>query len=98
MSNTSSNEKDINRELQEIMRHAEALLNATAEDVDDRVKQARAKLDERLAEAKRKFGSVGDDMRETVELTDRFIHDKPYHAIGGSFLIGLLLGWLMRGK
>lgn len=89
---------DIAREFQEIIRHAEALLDATSEEVDDRVRQARAKLDERLAQAKTKVEGLGDEVRNTVELTDRLVRDKPYHAIGGTFLAGLLLGWLMRGK
>lgn len=89
---------DIAREFQEIIRHAEALLDATAEEVDERVKQARSRLDERLAQAKTKVDGLGDEVRNTVEVTDRLVRDKPYHVIGGTFLVGLLLGWLMRGK
>ena len=35
---------------------------------------------------------------EAREVKIRLIHDKPYHAVGGSFLIGLVLGWLMSRK
>jgi ElaB/YqjD/DUF883 family membrane-anchored ribosome-binding protein len=98
MPTPQSVDSDINREFQDILRHAEALLDATAGEVDERVKQARTKLDARLAEARSKFAATGDEVRRTVETTDRFVRDKPYYAIGGSFLVGLLLGWLMRGK
>jgi ElaB/YqjD/DUF883 family membrane-anchored ribosome-binding protein len=98
MTRQQTSDTDIQREFQEIIRHAEALLDATAVEVDERVKQARARLDERLVEARSKFEGMGEDIRNTVEVTDRLVHAKPYHAIGGSFLVGLLLGWFMRGK
>lgn len=86
------------QELQDIMRHAEALLEATSGEMDARVREARERLDARLAEAKRKYQATGESFKETVEATDRFVHEKPYQAIGGFFLAGLLLGWFMRGR
>lgn len=89
---------DAAAELREIMRHANALLEATAGEADERVKKVREKLEERLAMAKSKYAGVEDILDETVESADRMIHDKPYHAIGGSFLLGLFLGWFMSRK
>jgi ElaB/YqjD/DUF883 family membrane-anchored ribosome-binding protein len=85
-------------EMNEIMRHAQKLIDATSDKIDDKTKEARAMLEARLAQAKVKYGEFEDRFREKVEATDVLIHEKPYHAIGGSFLLGLLLGWLMSRK
>lgn len=86
------------QELQDIVQHAEALLAATAGEMDARVREARERLEARLSEAKHKYQAAGESFKETVEATDRFVHEKPYHAIGGFFFAGLLLGWFMRGR
>lgn len=89
---------DVADELREIMRHAGALIDATADEADERVRQARGLLEERLEAAKRKYAAFDDLLGEKVQAADRLIHDKPYHAVGGSFLLGLLLGWFMSKK
>ncbi|MHC1713126.1 MAG: DUF883 family protein [Solidesulfovibrio sp.] len=85
-------------ELREIMRHASALLDATAGEADERIKQAREKLEARLATAKGKYADIEERLEEKLQVADQLIHDKPYHAVGGSFLLGLLLGWFMSRK
>ena len=85
-------------ELREIMRHAGALLDATAGEADDRIQKAREKLEEQLAATKKKYADFEDRLGERLQSADRIIHDKPYHAVGGSFLLGLLLGWFMSRK
>lgn len=98
MAEASNEAGDVNKELRAIARHAEALLAATAGEVDERVREARERLSASLAEARRKYQGLGDELRDTVEATDRFVRDKPYQAVGGSFVVGLLLGWLLRGR
>lgn len=85
-------------ELREIMRHAGALLDATAGEADDRIQKAREKLEEQLAVTKKKYADFEDSLGDKFQAADRIIHDKPYHAVGGSFLLGLLLGWFMSRK
>jgi len=48
MATTQDNYKTMSRELQNIMDHAHALVNATSGEVDDRIKAARTALKERL--------------------------------------------------
>lgn len=85
-------------ELREIMRHAGALIDATAEEADERVQKARDGLKKRLDAARDQYAEFDDLLDEKLQVADRLIHDKPYHAVGGSFLIGLVLGWLMSRK
>ena len=85
-------------ELREIIRHAGALVDATADEADERVQKARELLEKRLDAAKSKYADFDDLLDRKIEAADRLIHDKPYHAVGGSFLLGLLLGWFMSRK
>lgn len=86
------------RELREIIRHAGALVDATADEADERVQKARDTLEQRLEAAKRNYADLDDLLDEKLQAADRVIHEKPYHAVGGSFLVGLLLGWFMSRK
>jgi ElaB/YqjD/DUF883 family membrane-anchored ribosome-binding protein len=85
-------------ELREVMSHAQKLVEATAGELDDRTRVARAKLEECLAQAKVKCGEFEGSLRDRMSDADKLIREKPYYAIGGSFVIGLLLGWLMSRK
>ena len=89
---------EVAEELRAIMRHAGALVDATADEADERVQKARDLLGERLEAAKRKYADFDDLLGEKVQAADQFIHEKPYHAVGGSFLLGLALGWFMSRK
>ena len=85
-------------ELREIIRHAGALVDATAGEADERVQKVRDLLEKRLDAAKSKYADLDDLLDRKLEAADRLVHDKPYHAVGGSFLLGLLLGWFMSRK
>ena len=85
-------------ELREIIRHAGALVDATADEADERVKKARDMLGQRLEAAKRQYADLDALLDAKLQAADRILHEKPYHAVGGSFLLGLLLGWIMSRK
>lgn len=86
------------KELREIMRHANALLEATAGEADEQIKKVRQKLEDRMAQARSKYSGVEGMFDETMDTADQMIHEKPYHVIGGTFLVGLLLGWFLSRK
>ena len=37
-------------------------------------------------------------LKEKVKAVDELVHEKPYYAMGGGILAGLLLGWLVMRK
>jgi len=80
------------------MDHAQALVDATSGELDDRIKSARAALHERIVSAKSEYGDLEDRLLDKVQAADEFIHVKPYYAIGGTFVAGLLLGWFVSRK
>jgi ElaB/YqjD/DUF883 family membrane-anchored ribosome-binding protein len=98
MGSKKDNAKAMGQEMQHIIEHAHALVDATSGEVDDRIKAARAALQERLVATRGEVDDVEDRLLEAVESADKFIHVKPYYAIGSTFIAGLFLGWLMSRK
>jgi len=90
--------KTMGKEMHHIMDHAQALVDATSGELDERIKSARAALKERLESAKSEYGELQDGLLDKVQAADTFIHEKPYYAIGGTFIAGLFLGWFMSRK
>jgi len=85
-------------ELREIMSHAQALVEATAGEADEKISAVRKNLEKRLKSVKDKYGEVEDGLLETIKAADDLVREKPYYAVAGSFLGGLLLGLLVARK
>lgn len=88
----------LSAEMREIVAHAQALVEATGGEVDEKIRKARADLQERLHSAKETYGELGSLIQEKAKVADAMVRDKPYQAMGGTFLAGLLLGWFMTRK
>ena len=98
MTTVHDNSKAISEEMQHIMDHAKALVDATSGELDERIKAARAALKDRLDSAKGEYGNLEGRILEKVKVADEYIHVQPYYAIGGTFVAGLILGWFMSRK
>jgi ElaB/YqjD/DUF883 family membrane-anchored ribosome-binding protein len=89
-------------DLQALARDAEDLLKATAGDVSERAKEARARVNAALERAKTTCGDLKEQgiasAKDAVKKTDSMIRAHPYESIGIAFGIGLLIGVLMRRK
>ena len=81
-----------------MMEHAQALIDATSDEVDDHIKSARLALRERLESARKEYGEIEENVLAKAQSADDFIRAKPYYAIGGSFIVGLLIGWSMSKR
>lgn len=88
----------LHADLSRLIDHAQALVDATAGELDDRIKSARTALKDKLESAKFDTADMQAKVRDKVELADEMVHVKPYHAIGGMFMAGLILGWFMSRK
>lgn len=98
MASTQDNTQKMSEEMQHIIDHARTLVDATSGDLDGRIKSARDALKERLDSSKSEYCNLEKQLLGKVMDADEFIHVKPYYAIGGTFIGGLLLGWLMSRK
>lgn len=73
----------------------EELLKATASQSGERVGAARARLESALAHAR---DTVSVQARQAAEVTDQYVHEKPWHAAGIAAAAGVVIGMLIGGR
>jgi len=81
-----------------VIRDAEALLKATADQTGDNIKAVRGRAEETLREAKVKLQDLQngllDRTKAAYHATDEIVHENPWQAIGVAAAVGFLLGIL----
>ena len=83
-----------------VVADAEELLRATASQAGEKVAVAREKVQESLRRAKVKLAEAEeiliDKGKQAARVTDEYVHDNPWSAVGIAagigFMIGLLIG------
>lgn len=81
-----------------VLHDAEGLAKATAGDLGEKAKEARAKLATSLEAAKENFYKLEDKAVAGAKATDKVIREHPYESIGVAFGVGLLIGVLVSRK
>jgi ElaB/YqjD/DUF883 family membrane-anchored ribosome-binding protein len=93
--NTDQLVTDINA----VLADAEELLSATADQGGEQIALVRAKAESSLRLARRRMVEVQTALRErtrdAVRLTDVYVHENPWNAIGAAAGVGLLVGFLL---
>ena len=82
------------RDLKVVASDAEALIKATAGDMSDKAKEARARLSQAVASAKETALSLQSKAAEKAKVADQVVRDHPYETVGVAFGVGLLVGLL----
>lgn len=76
----------------------EELLRATANQTGERINAARARVEERLREAKEVAAEMGEDVMErtraAAETADRTVRAHPWESVAIAAGVGFLLGML----
>jgi ElaB/YqjD/DUF883 family membrane-anchored ribosome-binding protein len=89
-------------DLRALSRDAEGLLKATAADISDKSKDARARLTATLERARSTCSDVQqqavDAAKNAARKADQVVRTHPYQSIGIGFGIGLLIGVLVARK
>ena len=83
------------KEIKKIAHDAEDLIKATADDVSDKAREARARLMDAVESAKDSCERLQEKAVAGAKVTDKTIRDHPYESIGIAFGIGLLIGVLV---
>jgi len=94
MTTYEANQK-LTNDLNQVLRDAEDLLEATAGTGIENVKEAHNRLASALESAKATCERVKEKTGEAAKATDRVIREHPYESIGVALGVGLLIGVLV---
>lgn len=84
----------IENDMSHLADHARALMVATADIAEERVKEARASLATALGGAKSLTSRFYDQASDRARAYDLAVHQNPYLVIGVAVGLGALLGYL----
>jgi ElaB/YqjD/DUF883 family membrane-anchored ribosome-binding protein len=85
-------------DLKTVAHDAEDLLKASAGEVTEKAREARARLTAALERVKEACERLEEKAVAGAKATDKVIREHPYQSIGIAFGIGLLIGVLVTRK
>ncbi len=95
---TGINTEQIVQDLKAVARDAEELVKATAGEVSERTREARARLATALESAKQTCARWEEKAIEEAKATDKIIREHPYQWVGAAFGLGVLIGVLVARR
>ncbi len=89
-------------DLRMVVADAEELLHATASQAGESAAAARARIQKSLKNAKEQLLDAEDVLiertKEAAQVTDQYVHENPWKAIGLSACVGALVGMLIARR
>ena len=85
-------------DLESLVADAKALLVATADMAEDKVVEARKRLNGALERGKDAWSTMQAKAVESNKATDEMIRSHPYQSVGIAFGVGALLGLLIARR
>lgn len=83
-------------DIKTLVRDAEALLRASAENAEDLTEDARQRAAESLRALRGQLSDIERDLKGRAEVLDGYVRDNPWAAVavvgGVALLVGLLMG------
>jgi len=96
--NTETNTEQIVKDLKAVARDAEELVRATAGEVSEKARDARARLSAAVEKAKLNCQQWEEKALQGAKATDKVIREHPYESIGVAFGVGVLLGVVLSRR
>lgn len=97
--NTSATKSKLVNDLQRVISDAEDLLQATSSETESKVVEMRERIRDNLRAAKHRLHDIEANLtertKEAARVTDEYVHDHPWQAIGTAAGVGLLIGLLL---
>lgn len=98
-SSADSTRSGVSTEFHNFLADIEDLVKETTTLTGEELTRAKAKLSARVAAAKRSAGEMGGAIakqaRKTAAISDDYVHEQPWKAIGAGAALGLVLGFLL---
>jgi ElaB/YqjD/DUF883 family membrane-anchored ribosome-binding protein len=92
----------VSREFHNFVADIEDLVKATTLLTGEELALAKAKLSERVATAKQSVeeisGAIMQQARKSAAVTNDYVHEQPWKAIGAGAAIGFLLGFVLARR
>jgi ElaB/YqjD/DUF883 family membrane-anchored ribosome-binding protein len=89
-------------DLRSVVSDAEALLHATASQAGEGASVARARIQKSLQDVKERLIDAEDAViertKEAAKVTDEYVHDNPWKAIGITAALGMIVGMLIARR
>lgn len=93
---------DVANNFRHFVQDIDALVKATANLSGEELANAKAKLNERISQAKSAADTFGASLAEratkTAETANNYVHEKPWPVIGAGAALGFLAGYLLVGR
>ena len=83
------------RDVRVVVQDAEELIKATAGDIEDRTREARAKLAGALVVAKDSLSKAELTASDRVRAADVWMRKNAFYSMGAAFVVGIVLGALV---
>jgi ElaB/YqjD/DUF883 family membrane-anchored ribosome-binding protein len=101
-SSTDVSKEKLAADLKLVIADAEELLRATAGQVGEKAAVARERIQESLRSAKIKLDEAEEMMLDTAKaaarVTDDYVHEHPWGAVGIAAAVGLVIGMLISRR
>ncbi len=82
-----------------VLSDAESLLSATVDQGGEKMANLRSKAEASVRLARKRMAHAQNAMlektRETARMTDVYVHENPWNAMGAAAGVGLLVGFLL---
>jgi ElaB/YqjD/DUF883 family membrane-anchored ribosome-binding protein len=100
-SNDSTREK-LADEFATAMSEAQEMLQRAASETGDKARDLRTQVENKLLHAKLRLqeleGQAVDRAKNAARVTDDYVHDHPWQAIGAAAIVGFVVGLLMNRR
>jgi len=84
------------------MSEAQDMLQRAASETGDKARDMRSQVENKLLHAKMRLqeleGEAVDRAKNAARVTDDYVHDHPWQAIGVAAMIGFVIGLLMNRR
>jgi ElaB/YqjD/DUF883 family membrane-anchored ribosome-binding protein len=94
--------KSLVKDFGDVLAEAESLLKQAASETGDRASDLRSQVESKLLSAKIKLQDMQDDAvdraKAAAKVTDDYVRDNPWQAIGAAAAVGFLVGVLVSSR
>ena len=85
-------------DIKALVRDAEALLRASAENAEELTGDARERAERSLHALRSQLNDIERDLKGRAQVLDGYVHDNPWWAIGAAAAVGFVAGLLMNRR